>query len=821
MRHFRPLMAAICAVALLLPAAPRAAAAAVDTSAPELLSSSISPAILDLTSGPGEVTVTVRTSDPSGVQVPGVRLASDTTTQTTGVGRMTLAGGTAADGTWTYTFTLPQGAAPGAWTAIVRPLADVLGNSTKTAHAVGRFTVQSPGPGDFSAPQLVSSSVQPQALDVTSGPGTVTVTAHVSDPSGTAPTVRLNHPTTFQRLTHVSRTLVSGTPADGVWQVAFAVPQGAAPGEWEAMMDPLIDGLGNSTRFYTLLATLTVRSTVVDSTSPRVHSSSVSPTAIDPADGPHDVTVTIRLSDPSGVKTPTVELNNIGSNVRQVGLGPMTLASGTTTDGTWTRTITIPQGAAPGLWTANVWQTSDTLGNSGNFIELGQFSVGQLWTTTALTVSSPRSFSASPITLTGRVTPRQATGTITFREGTTTIGSCTVSDGWCQLTTSALPVGSRTLTASYSGDARFPASASQTVTHTVAPKASSSVDLKVGINPVHKYGKASYIAVVSPTTATGRVSFLSGPTALGTCELTGGRCQLDVTWVGAGNHPVTASYHGNAAVAGSTSPKVVQTVVQMLPAAPSTNVIGDSTGDRVADVYAVDRFGVTQFFAGSPTGGLRHVGPRGTNLQDMTYIAQVKDLNGDRQPDVIARDIYGNLFTFVSGGNGYVSKSHQIGWNWNGMDKIVPVGNLGGGTTQYLLARRAADGSLWRYEFTASGLKNGVQIGQHWNGMVQLIGVGDKGSDGYADLLAIRQDGTLWSYRGEPGGRLGWGVPVGRGWYTFTGAFSAGDLNLDGRADLIGRRSDGTVWAYHNLPNGQWSYARRIGSGFGDYGLMG
>jgi hypothetical protein len=73
------------------------------------------------------------------------------------------------------------------------------------------------------------------------------------------------------------------------------------------------------------------------------------------------------------------------------------------------------------------------------------------------------------VTLRATVTPATATGTVTFREGATTLGSGTLSNGVASFTTSTLTTGSHTLTASYAGDANFNPSTSATVTEVVNP----------------------------------------------------------------------------------------------------------------------------------------------------------------------------------------------------------------------------------------------------------------------------------------------------------------------------------------------------------------
>jgi len=47
------------------------------------------------------------------------------------------------------------------------------------------------------------------------------------------------------------------------------------------------------------------------------------------------------------------------------------------------------------------------------------------------------------------------TGTVTFRDGTTTLGSMTLVSGGASFTTSSLSKGTHSITATYSGDSNY------------------------------------------------------------------------------------------------------------------------------------------------------------------------------------------------------------------------------------------------------------------------------------------------------------------------------------------------------------------------------
>ena len=94
-------------------------------------------------------------------------------------------------------------------------------------------------------------------------------------------------------------------------------------------------------------------------------------------------------------------------------------------------------------------------------------------TTTALTSSSAKVASGADVTLTASVLPTgsNATGSVMFYDGTTTLGSATLNGGKASLTLGTLSIGTHSLTAKYSGDSGNAASTSgvfnQTITGTV------------------------------------------------------------------------------------------------------------------------------------------------------------------------------------------------------------------------------------------------------------------------------------------------------------------------------------------------------------------
>ena len=81
-------------------------------------------------------------------------------------------------------------------------------------------------------------------------------------------------------------------------------------------------------------------------------------------------------------------------------------------------------------------------------------------TTTTLTASSSSVLYGHPVTFTATVAPSAATGTVTFKEGSTTLGTGTLSSGVATFTTSTLSPGTHAVIAVYGGDSTYLSSTS-------------------------------------------------------------------------------------------------------------------------------------------------------------------------------------------------------------------------------------------------------------------------------------------------------------------------------------------------------------------------
>jgi hypothetical protein len=186
-------------------------------------------------------------------------------------------------------------------------------------------------------------------------------------------------------------------------------------------------------------------------------------------------------------------------------------------------------------------------------------------TTTALSSSLNPSTYGEAVTLTAVVTSGLGAPpngeTVTFKKGTTVLGTGTLSSGSARFTTSALKVGTNSITAVYGGDSNFGGSTSKAMSQ-VVNKATTTTTLSSSLNPSNVGQSVTFTAKVKPQfsgTVTGSVTFYDGTTALKTVALSGGVAKFTTSTLTSGAHSITATYNGSASFVGSSA-SLTQTV---------------------------------------------------------------------------------------------------------------------------------------------------------------------------------------------------------------------------------------------------------------------
>jgi hypothetical protein len=159
----------------------------------------------------------------------------------------------------------------------------------------------------------------------------------------------------------------------------------------------------------------------------------------------------------------------------------------------------------------------------------------------------PVSFTASVIS----GTPGTPTGSMTFMDGTTTLGSAQLdSSAQAVLTTSSLAVASHAITAIYSGDSQFDPSTSGPLSELVN-RAATQTNVNTFTSAV-QFGRpvilTAAVTAVAPGAGipTGFIAFADGGTPLGTAALNAaGHAIFTMALPQVGQHVITAGYNGD------------------------------------------------------------------------------------------------------------------------------------------------------------------------------------------------------------------------------------------------------------------------------------
>lgn len=403
MRNYRTIVGGAATLTLvILAGTPRAAEAQIsDTAPPQLVTVSFTPTAVNVIGSAQSVTVTATvTDDLSGTSGVSVRFVSPSgrifqPINGLGLGRIS---GTALNGVYRGTMSMPQFTEAGVWKLDFVSVSDSVGNSTtlRTANlqALGQptdLTVTSIQ--DIEPPRISHIAFAPSGIDVSTGPQSLTVALTLTDNvSGVDLTsnafvefrVGFISPNGIQQqvLSRQYFSLASGDALNGVWQASRTFPRFSEPGEWRINYLRLLDFAGNQSFLSTqalealgLQTRFVVQSTPSDTAPPQLTSLAFSPSVIDTSTGSRTVAVTMTIADDlAGTDfssdTPFVTFfhglffrSPSGAQIRSVCCGSFTRVAGTPLNGTWQASIFFPQFSEAGTWTPTVSGIEDGVSN--------------------------------------------------------------------------------------------------------------------------------------------------------------------------------------------------------------------------------------------------------------------------------------------------------------------------------------------------------------------------------------------------------------------------------------------------------------------------
>ncbi len=278
-------------------------------------------------------------------------------------GPSTRVSGTERDGVYDAVVTVPRGVQAATWQLVSVSATDVGGNSR--SHRDGRLTVTQTAPGDTVPPVLQSlEAMTPTTVDTSTGPATVRYRVRVTDNVGfSSGSLRFRSGSAQTELygaVHYKR--VSGTAADGEYEVSVTVPQGIAAGTRTLAPVDLYDTNSNRSTFR-VAGTIT-QTGEGDSEPPVIHSvTALGSTKVDTCTAAATVRFQVHVTDDKGMSGGSLFFRSPLPDVPQL-YGSMRRVSGTATDGMYEVSVTVPKNAAATTWTLATSSVSDRLSNN-------------------------------------------------------------------------------------------------------------------------------------------------------------------------------------------------------------------------------------------------------------------------------------------------------------------------------------------------------------------------------------------------------------------------------------------------------------------------
>jgi hypothetical protein len=246
-------------------------------------------------------------------------------------------------------------------------------------------------------------------------------------------------------------------------------------------------------------------------------------------------------------------------------------------------------------------------------------------TTTSLGISPNPANLGQTVTFTATVLPPTAPGSVTFSDELGTLGTATVSSGFATLMSSNLPLGTHSVIAAFSsGDSNnYLGSNAPVISLTIGSSIPTTTSLTASPNPSLLGEKVILTATVSPSTATGSVTFMDGLNFLGSATVSNGVATLSVSSLAVGTHSLSADYSGDSTHTGSISNTVSQVVNRLsnafivLEADPNPSIVGQ-------DVLMVAHFRYTGPV--TPTGTITFF-DGGTQIGIVTLTANAEEFS--------------------------------------------------------------------------------------------------------------------------------------------------------------------------------------------------
>ncbi len=475
--------------------------------------------------------------------------------------------------------------------------------------------------------------------------------------------------------------------------------------------------------------------------------------------------------------------------------GPVSFASKTTAVCTVNgSTVTL---VAAGTCTIEATQAGNTTYSAAAPVDQS-FTVTSAVTTTTLSAAPNPSRFGQSVTFTATVTVTGGggpTGTVTFKDGTTTLGTGTLANGVATYSTATLSVATHAVTAAYGGDTHYMASTS-TALNQVVNQIPVTATVTSSANPATLGQPVTLTTTVSPSAATGSVTFYDGTNVLGTGTLSAGQAKLTTSLLPSGTRSITARYNGAPGYAPTAAAALPLTVNVLLEsgfaaeadrgtaAQPRAVAVADFNGDGHADL-AVANSGAGNVSILLGNGDGTFAAPVNYTTAAGPVAIVTGDFNGDGKTDIATAG--SGISVLAGNGNGTFGAASGYAAGSAGLSTLAAADFNGDGIID--LATASASGNAV-YVLTGAGNGTfGSAASLTVQGSPQSIAAADFNGDGKADIVAANTQGTIAILAGNGDGTFQTAASKAAG--QSLKFVAAGDLNGDGFADLVAADASG------------------------------